>query len=817
MATTNLGKVSVTPKGEYDPLITYERLDIISHNGSSYIVKQASTGVTPIEGEFYALIAEKGDGGSFLEKSYKTYAAMELDKPNLTANISTRVSNDSDATKNGSYTYDGTVFTRSQYDSKVVMDKIIADAASAVQDAINNTAVEGGVLADTFVTATANGVGAIARTQRDKNSDTVSVKDFGALGNGDDATDAFVSAINTGKTVWIPDGHYKLRVDNNSSINGDLKLESNGAKVEIVEGSATSSVFNISNCDIVRLKGIHFFCNIDNNNENKLLTCSLKTALIDEFEVSECRFKGNMSLIVSSGSYTQMPDVTPYGFKSLKVNDNKVTNLTRSFMTINNFPILHAEVCRNVVHNWVGAFASFGITNGTDNGYALQLVSNFYAKDNIGLIDDNHWSESVGSYHCFLLVEGWSVVWENNAISGLKSRTTASVCDSYLSCINVVSKNNTTRNVASFNVEPAVGRNIFFAKADGTSSIIPYKEFRGNSFVIERPWLDTIGEEYCAHTLCNFGVRNAGIVVVEDNYINVDVLHSNHRNKVISLQFRKNNINARLFTKDSEGKSARFLNLWKADAVGYSYDIDISGNSINTPADVDAGLPSVFYAGSADTVWDTFVYKDNYVFFGNDVPNAVPFFHANALRTVNTGNTFVGNFNRGYTSTVLKDAEYFNNSVITGNSYGAILLSQVGLQGNSIINETYTGNFADLKIDLLDYIGGVLPIEDTSFLVSFKFRNKDTDFSISFKYDVKRVGDGFHVYFTDRDDAPYDNKIGVEASRFIKSNYSGVGSTGITAWYTDRTSSSVITLSSTTTIARTFGRFEVTLESFPIA
>lgn len=146
MATTNLGKVSVTPKGEYDPLITYERLDIISHNGSSYIVKQASTGVTPIEGEFYALIAEKGDGGSFVKKAYKTYTAMDADKVNIPANSSVDVTNDPDESKNGAYIYDGAAFTRSQYDSKVVTDKIIADTAIAVQDAINNTVISSGFI-----------------------------------------------------------------------------------------------------------------------------------------------------------------------------------------------------------------------------------------------------------------------------------------------------------------------------------------------------------------------------------------------------------------------------------------------------------------------------------------------------------------------------------------------------------------------------------------------------------------------------------------------------------------------------------------------
>lgn len=57
-------------------------------------------------------------------------------------------------------------------------------ATDITNDAINNTAVEGGVLADTFVTVTANGVGTVARSQRNVNGERVSVKDFGALGSG---------------------------------------------------------------------------------------------------------------------------------------------------------------------------------------------------------------------------------------------------------------------------------------------------------------------------------------------------------------------------------------------------------------------------------------------------------------------------------------------------------------------------------------------------------------------------------------------------------------------------------------------------------
>lgn len=77
------------------------------------------------------------------------------------------------------------------------VDNFIAtDVIPIVNDAINNTAVEGGVLADTFVTATPNGVGAVARTQRDVNADVIHVLDFGADPTGvEDSYDAIMAAI----------------------------------------------------------------------------------------------------------------------------------------------------------------------------------------------------------------------------------------------------------------------------------------------------------------------------------------------------------------------------------------------------------------------------------------------------------------------------------------------------------------------------------------------------------------------------------------------------------------------------------------------
>lgn len=53
--------------------------------------------------------------------------------------------------------------------------------------------------------------GAIARTQHDKNRETVSVLDFGAVGNGiADDSGAFNAAISTGKPIHVPSGDYRI-------------------------------------------------------------------------------------------------------------------------------------------------------------------------------------------------------------------------------------------------------------------------------------------------------------------------------------------------------------------------------------------------------------------------------------------------------------------------------------------------------------------------------------------------------------------------------------------------------------------------------
>lgn len=64
MPSTNLGKVSVTPKGAWSNSTAYEILDIVSNDGSSYIaLKSVPAGTALSNTSYWLMIASKGDKG----------------------------------------------------------------------------------------------------------------------------------------------------------------------------------------------------------------------------------------------------------------------------------------------------------------------------------------------------------------------------------------------------------------------------------------------------------------------------------------------------------------------------------------------------------------------------------------------------------------------------------------------------------------------------------------------------------------------------------------------------------------------------------
>lgn len=57
----NAGRVLIIPRGDYDPAYTYEMLDLVSFNGSSYIAKGSTTNNPPTNTAYWQVIALGGD------------------------------------------------------------------------------------------------------------------------------------------------------------------------------------------------------------------------------------------------------------------------------------------------------------------------------------------------------------------------------------------------------------------------------------------------------------------------------------------------------------------------------------------------------------------------------------------------------------------------------------------------------------------------------------------------------------------------------------------------------------------------------------
>lgn len=76
MATKNLGKVAITPKGEW-VAGTYEKLDLVSHQGSSYLsIKDGNTSAVTVVADWLK-VAEKGNKGDQGNAGWQPYLVAD--------------------------------------------------------------------------------------------------------------------------------------------------------------------------------------------------------------------------------------------------------------------------------------------------------------------------------------------------------------------------------------------------------------------------------------------------------------------------------------------------------------------------------------------------------------------------------------------------------------------------------------------------------------------------------------------------------------------------------------------------------------------
>ena len=106
------------------------------------------------------------------------------------------------------------------------------------------------------VTFLQTGTGATARTVDAKLKDTVSVKDFGAVGDGvADDTAAIQAAINTNKEVFVPNGTYKITSSLTMTLNQQIRGESQ--TLAILKTTAAVNAITVADSGYCKISNLY--------------------------------------------------------------------------------------------------------------------------------------------------------------------------------------------------------------------------------------------------------------------------------------------------------------------------------------------------------------------------------------------------------------------------------------------------------------------------------------------------------------------------------------------------------------------------------
>jgi hypothetical protein len=90
-----LGKVTITSKGEYDSLKSYEILDVVTYQGSSYLSKKYNNNSLPTNGDDWQLLAQKGDTYELSEEDLQRIAEQITSNANSAFNQNVKEKTDS--------------------------------------------------------------------------------------------------------------------------------------------------------------------------------------------------------------------------------------------------------------------------------------------------------------------------------------------------------------------------------------------------------------------------------------------------------------------------------------------------------------------------------------------------------------------------------------------------------------------------------------------------------------------------------------------------------------------------------------------------
>ena len=208
------------------------------------------------------------------------------------------------------------------------------------------------------------GTGAINTTVQFKLQQSVSVKDFGAIGNGtNDDTSAIQAAVNASNSVYFPDGTYLI--SSSITVNSNNNLYGNG----IVKSNASIPLFTITGTSSTQLQNITF-------NGLQFVGVwpyyAIQAYSVNNLTVTKCRCSQiNLLQTVDSVSYSSF--TTANSATNLIITNNYGLSTTATATTVQFIRLLYAikfTVADNVATGYGDGCLAYGGDANTNGAYA---------------------------------------------------------------------------------------------------------------------------------------------------------------------------------------------------------------------------------------------------------------------------------------------------------------------------------------------------------------------------------------------------------------------------------------------------------------
>lgn len=235
---------TLTPRGLYDPAVTYQYGDLVTYDGSTYYAIQTTTGNLPTNITYWEVFMN--GGGDMQKDTYDTNNNGQVDK-----------ADDSDKLGGQLPSYYAKATELHSHTNKDSLDRLGVDASNNLT--IDGNLYESGAKINDATTSTTTAWSSQKTSDEIsvlseelltyKNDVAVNVKDFGAVGDGiTDDTTSILNAINSGNRI-VFDKNANYKVTNTILISKGIEININGSIINF-ELSSTIPAFSIKSDNV---------------------------------------------------------------------------------------------------------------------------------------------------------------------------------------------------------------------------------------------------------------------------------------------------------------------------------------------------------------------------------------------------------------------------------------------------------------------------------------------------------------------------------------------------------------------------------------